>query len=55
MAGDQSRAKANAADPAGLKRKPSKIAEGTQSPAKAKMAEPTGEKRKADSDAEEEL
>ena len=44
----QSRAKAKAADPAGSKRKPSKVAEGT--PVKAKMAEPTGEKRKADSD-----
>ena len=55
MTDNQSRAKAKAADPAGSKRKPSKIAEGTQSPVKAKMAEPTGEKRKADSDAEEEL
>ena len=55
MTENQSRAEAKAADPAGSKRAPSKIAEGTQRPVKAKMAEPTGEKRKADSDAEEEL
>ena len=49
------RAKAKAADPVGVKRKPSQGSEEAQSStAKSKVADPTGEKRKADSDAEEE-